>query len=538
VWVITISNCSPAFEPIQGNEQFQKVSKTANDQIIAVNEASGQEIIRPPQEQKGVLRLGISPTPSITPSSSATPSSSITPSPSITPSSSVTPSSSITPSPSVVASSPASVSSPVSSPEPTQSSFENIECLRVYEHIHPVESGPPSPEELTNGMPSLPHFGKEGSTCIYYVNVPKDAKTYTATLSAVGSPTLSVAFEGYPYGSFSDGVDAECIFMHSESQEKCEGDLKGNEKIYLKLESEWESFSNGILEVSFDVLTPTPSPSPGAIICPQLYSSDEYQPVELPANTPVGNHNGIDGSICYYYVNVPENSKTYTATLTANGEAKLYIGFEDYPWSTFTGGSLVECTVSSFWQNKCEGGLKGNDKIYLKLEGYGRVSNGTIVGFSNGILDVSFDIIPPTPSPAPGAINCPGAQKLNPTLPRPSEYEAVELPANTPVGNHYGIEFSVCSYYVKVPENAVKYEATVNVPGVQILVAFEGEPLGFTNGNDRVCMSEPEGQQVAHCEGDLVGNENVFLKIQSYDEFSNLTLAVNFDVPPGRRDVQ
>lgn len=50
IYSIEVSNSTSAFELMHGNQKFQDVSKIVNGQIIGVNEAAGQEIIKPPEE--------------------------------------------------------------------------------------------------------------------------------------------------------------------------------------------------------------------------------------------------------------------------------------------------------------------------------------------------------------------------------------------------------------------------------------------------------------------------------------------------------
>jgi len=389
IWVIVcsiaLSNGSPAFAPIQENEQFRQASTIANDQIIAVNEAAGQKVFTPPEEQEGVLRLGISPTPSVTPSPSITPTPSVTPtpSPSVTPS----PSASVTPS-----------STPSRTPNPSQSSApKTVECPVVYvDGEYVPESEMENPNLLTRNKPSLVHYGDEASLCRYFVNVPKNAETYTATVTADGDADLYVAFEDYPMSTYSDGVQPECYSASYTGNEKCYGSLRGNEIIYLKLEG-FDAFTNGVINVSFDLPpSPSPSPDPSVIDCPVMEIStsplegdgvtiSNYAPVELPANTPVSGHAGEEGSVCSYYVDVPNDSVTYEATLNASGDADLYVAFDDEPETYYTSGVEPVCgSASSSGEEYCAGDLEGNTRVFVKLEGW--------YAFTEGTLAVRFDV--------------------------------------------------------------------------------------------------------------------------------------------------
>lgn len=378
------STGSPAFELIQGNNKFQDASKTANDQIIAVNEAAGQEIIKHPEEQKGVLRLGVSPTPSVTPSSSVTPSPSVTTSPSSSPS--------VSPSPSVSVSASVSLSSArLKTADPSQSSApQSIECVQIPVNALPASNSDLStPTRLIQNVPSLPYFGEDRSVCLSYVNVPENAKTYTAAFSADGNVNLYISFEDYPWSSYSNGVFPECELFTWPGGPICEGDLKGAEKLYLKLEG-YDGFSNAEIEVSFDIISPTPSPTPGAIICPVVTfnSVDSLQPVdaplEIPANSLVGSHYGTERSICSFYAKVPENSRNFTANLWADGWVDLFVALEGAPSSDYSAGVDPIC-ISGRNGRGCSSELNGEEEfVYLKIEGYEEFSRGTI--------SVDFDV--------------------------------------------------------------------------------------------------------------------------------------------------
>jgi len=173
---------------------------------------------------------------------------------------------------------------------------------------------------------------------------------------------------------------------------------------------------------------------------------------------------------------------------------------------------------------RCEGPVKGYEKLYLKLEGY--------ESFSNAILDVSFDAsIPPSPSPYPDAVICPKVLIYS-DGPAPSIYDPLELPEDSWSVYHYGEARSVCSYYVNAPENAAQYEAYTFATGdLDLFVSTESEPMsGFTDGAIPSCYSTGVyGDE--YCWGDLEGSEKVFLKIEGYTEFSDATVSVNFYVP-------
>lgn len=94
----------------------EKMSGEMNEAIKGVNSAAGKELIKPLEDQEGVMRLFFTATPSVTPSPSVSPTPSTSPTPSVTPSLSATPS--ITPSASPAKTPMVSVSK---SPSPTPS---------------------------------------------------------------------------------------------------------------------------------------------------------------------------------------------------------------------------------------------------------------------------------------------------------------------------------------------------------------------------------------------------------------------------------
>lgn len=105
----------------------------------------------------------------------------------------------------------------------------------------------------------------------------------------------------------------------------------------------------------------------------------------MPRGEDIGGHYGGDGSVCSYYVNVPNGSSRYTATLKSTGDADLFIAFDKEPESWNSAGITPACssTRSESKHESCSGELDSEtSRVYVKIEGY--------TDFANGVVKVIF----------------------------------------------------------------------------------------------------------------------------------------------------
>ncbi len=227
---------------------------------------------------------------------------------------------------------------------------------RLFLSPSPSPSPIPVPcSQLLLGKTSKKFDGEIDSTKCFYMDVQKSG-TYIIKTTGSGDLDIYAGPRFYP--------TQNCFGVSDSATEECPVYAPKNEKLFVEVYG-YKNYTYADVSIDFYLEKTIPKE------CKELKSEQQNLSFKIIYDK--------DGDFYYYeqlcyFVEIPKNAKSYTASTSGSGDVDLRTGVGYHPtWDSFT------CISDSFTSDEeCSGNVDGVDKLFLVLDAYNESNNATL----------------------------------------------------------------------------------------------------------------------------------------------------------------